>query len=78
MPPLVLGHVLTWTPTEKLEQDLAGGLEERLPIWRGRRVGAVVHSEHNRRTVLLGPVDDLLGSPIARWTIWTPGRCWTA
>ncbi len=57
-------RALEWTTAEWLED----GLETRLLLSRGRRVGLAIHSSRRDRprTVLLGPVADLLGEP-ASW-----------
>ena len=57
------GHALRWTPAEALEDALEPGLEARVLLWRGQRVGLAVHSARARRTVLLGPVAEALGEP---------------
>ena len=60
-PSPVPGHALQWTPAE----DLEDGLEARLLLWHGRKIGLAFHSSHGGvpRTSLLGPVAEALGEP---------------
>ncbi len=55
------GHPLQWTPAE----DLEGGIEARVLLWRGREIGAAFHfTRHGLpRTVLHGPAAEALGEP---------------
>ena len=63
-PPPMRGCALQWTPAEELED----GLEARLLLWHGRKIGLAFHSSRGGvpQTVLLGPVAEALGEPDGR------------
>ena len=55
------GCALQWTPAEELED----GLEARLLLWHGRKIGLAFHSSRGGvpQAVLLGPVAEALDEP---------------
>ncbi len=58
------GNPLQWSPAE----DLEGGIEARVLLWRGREIGAAFHLTRGGvpRTVLHGAIAEALGEP-AGW-----------